>query len=415
MKTVRLETTEFGQTSFVKEGVNKLLEFDNDTGILRVYVLKESRFVSFGNYEEEICLVKEILKKDFLPEEIKIIHNQPVIGAYSAPFKIYLDINTDCSLSCPFCLSDSGGNSQSRLSLDTIKELAKEANNLGVMYVKVGGGDPLLHPDFFAIITELREAGLFVSLSVNSVKMNSEIALFLAKNKVRVSVSIDGTQETNDFLRGKKHFTKAVKAAETLKEFGADVIFRTTLLKVNLSEIPDLIKVAEKMGLKIKFSYCRSAGRAVKNKLMLTPDDYDSYFRVLQLVNNQEYSPNVLIDEGMMFSHDNEIKAKLFCDCMCGAANRSMHINANGAVSPCVFLGPQFSSGEILKDGNVLDFWNETVGVNFRIIRDITWPEECSNCERLCKNECPANRMYFFGDFIGQDPNCLNEVCRKCK
>jgi len=64
MKTVRLETTEFGQTSFVKEGVNKLFEFGNNTGTLRVYVLKESRLVSF---------------------------------------------------SCHFCLSDFDGNSQSRL------------------------------------------------------------------------------------------------------------------------------------------------------------------------------------------------------------------------------------------------------------------------------------------------------------
>ena len=415
MKTVRLETTKFGHSSLVKEEVEKLLEFDNDSGTLKVHVLEESRFIPFGNYEEEYRLVKEILKRDFLPEEIRIIHNQPVSGAYSAPLKIYLDINTECSLHCPFCLSDSGKGSKSALSLQTIREIAREAKRLGVMYVKIGGGDPLLHPDFFEIVSELRAAGLFISLSVNSVKMNSEIALFLTKQKVRVSVSIDGAQAVNDSLRGENHFAQALEAAEILKQAGANVVLRTTLLKVNLFDIPSLIDLARSMELKLKLSYCRSAGRAVKNQLMLSPADYADYLNVLRLINSQEILPHVSMDEGMMFTHDDEVKAKLFRDCMCGASNRSMHINAKGAVSPCVFLGPQSYFGEILKDGAILDFWNGTIGTNFQTVRNISWPEECESCGRLCKNECPANRLYFFGDFKGQDPNCLNEVRRNCK
>lgn len=92
---------------------------------------------------------------------------------------------------------------------------------------------------------------------------------------------------------------------------------------------------------------------------------------------------------------------------MCGAANRSMHINARGVVSPCVFLGSQFSSGEIFKDGTLIDFWSGVTGKNFQEIRNISWPTECLACSRLCKNECPANRLYFFGDFTKQDPNCF--------
>lgn len=122
----------------------------------------------------------------------------------------------------------------------------------------------------------------------------------------------------------------------------------------------------------------------------------------------------MLMDEGMMFGQPVEVAQKLLRGRMCGAANRSMHIDANGKVSPCVFFGPTFSFGKIYQDGTIGDFWQEKVGNKFQTVRAIRQPHECDSCNRLCKNECPANRFYFWGNYDQQDPNCLYEAMRRC-
>jgi|GEM_PF-784141 len=412
MKTVRLENASFGLSSARIDEVNKVVEFDSENGALNVHVLESPRLISF-NSPAENELVKEILSGNLDQSQIRIIHNLPVSDAYSAPFKIYLDITLNCLSSCPFCLAGVKPGMAVDLPTDTIRQVAKEAHELGVLYIKVGGGDPSLHPDFFEIISILRSEGLFVTLSTNSTNLNPLMARFLAMNKVRISVSIEGMERVDDSLRGAGHFHKAMAALEMLKEAGADVVFRTTLLRQNLNDIPGLVKLAKSRAVKIKFSYCRSAGRAITSQAMLSDADYPGYLKALEFLNSPEILPHVLMDEGMMFQQPTEISNKLYLGRMCGAANRSMHINALGKISPCVFLGSDFSFGKIYEDGSIIDFWRGNVGNKFKDVRKIQQPHECDNCDRLCKNECPANRLYFHGNFFEQDPNCLNEVRRK--
>lgn len=405
MRIVRLENTSFGFSSLLEDEVDKLVEFDSESGALMVHTLQSPRRTPFD--------VEEILGQSSSDGTVRVIHNPPVPNAYSAPFKIYLDITLACSLQCPFCLSEAGRSAKTSLPMVIVSRLAAEIAELGVMYVKIGGGDPFLHPDFEAIITLLRSAGCFLTISTNSVTVTPKIVNLLAEANVRTSVSIEGMEAINDDMRGSGHFRKALGVLETLKSAGVDVLLRTTLLRQNLNDVPELVELAKSRGVKIKFSYCRPAGRAVHNQTMLGPQDSSSYLKVLEYLNNPGVSPHVLMDEGMMFSQPSEVAQKLFRGRMCGAANRSMHIDANGKVSPCVFFGPTFSFGKIYQDGTIRDFWQGKVGNKFQTVRAIRQPHECDSCNRLCKNECPANRFYFWGNFGQQDPNCLFETMRK--
>jgi radical SAM protein with 4Fe4S-binding SPASM domain len=411
MKIIRLENTSFGFSSLREDEVDKLVEFDSESGALKVYTLQSPRRIPFG-VEKNSGLFSEILGQN-LDERVRVIHNPPVPNAYSVPFKIYLDITLACSLQCPFCLSAAGGGAKTSLPVTTVEKLAAEIQELGVMYVKIGGGDPFLHPHFETIITLLRSAGCFLTISTNSEIVTPEVVKLLAEANVRTSVSIEGMEAVNDNLRGSGHFRKALDALEILKQGGVNVLLRTTLLRQNLDDVPALVELAKSRGVKIKFSYCRPAGRAVQNQTMLGPQDAPAYIKVLEYLNSPEVLPYVLMDEGMMFNQPNEIAQKLFRGRMCGAANRSMHIDANGKVNPCVFFGPTFSFGKIYQDGTIRDFWRGKVGNKFQTVRAIRQPHECDSCNRLCKNECPANRFYFWGSYDQQDPNCLYEAIQR--
>lgn len=411
MKIIRLENTSFGFSSLREDEVDKLVEFDSDSGALKVHTLQSPQRVPFGSAQPD--LIEQFVGQKLGEGVARIIHNSPVPNAYSAPFKVYLDITLACSLQCPFCLSEAGRGQKASLPVATIEKLATEIQELGVMYVKIGGGDPFLHPDFEIIVNLLRSAGCFLTISTNSAVVTPQIVDLLANAKIRTSVSIEGIEAVNDNLRGSGHFRKALAALETLKEGGVNVLLRTTLLRQNLDNVPELVELARSREVKIKFSYCRPAGRAVHNQTMLSPQDSPRYLKVLEYLNSPKVLPYVLMDEGMMFSQPAEVLQKLLRGRMCGAANRSMHIDANGKVSPCVFFGPTFSFGKIYQDGTIRDFWQGKVGNRFQTVRAIRQPRECDSCSRLCRNECPANRFYFWGNYDQQDPNCLYEAMRK--
>ncbi len=407
-KLIRLENVNFSSSSSQKNEVNKILEFNPKDGILKNYVLQIPQKIPFHQQiSKQKAFIKEIMGRDFDGNTARIIHNHPVVNAFSAPFKIYIDITSECSLNCPFCLSDSGRKMKIHMPLNIIRQIATEAKKIGVMYIKIGGGDPFLHPDIAKIIALFRSAGCFLSLSTNSVTTTPEIARLLAKFNVKTSISLEGMEKTNDSLREPGHFRRALEALEILKKAGANVLIRTTLLRQNLGEIPELVELAKSRGVKAKFAYCRPAGRAVLNQMILGPQDSFAYFKVLEYLNDPAVLPYVLMDEGMMFDQPPEIVPKLFRGRMCGAANRSMHIDVYGKVSPCIFLGPAFSYGKIYVDGTIEEFWRGEVGNKFHDIRAISEPKECGQCSRICKYECLANRFYFHGDFKQQDPNCL--------
>lgn len=414
-KILRLENTRFGFSSILEDEVDKVLEFNSGNGALKVHILKDPCRIPFkSNREKTLAPLRKALK-DFNFGAVRIIHNLPVPKAYSTPFKIYLDITLACQLQCPFCLLETKSNEAVSLPLSVIKQIAAEIKELGVMYVKIGGGDPFLHPDFPEILSLLHSTECFVTISTNGVTMTSEISQLLAKANVRVSVSIEGMEETNDGLRGFGHFRKALKALEILKKTGAEVLLRTTLLRQNLNEVPKLVELAKSREVMIKFAYCRPAGRAVRNQMVLGFEDSLAYLRALEYLNDPRVLPYVFMDEGMMFRQPPEILAKLLRGRMCGAANRSMHIDAYGKVSPCIFLGPTFSFGKVYQDGTIRDFWQGKVGNRFQTVREIRQPQECDGCDRICKNECLANRFYFWGSFEKQDPNCLYYTLRRCK
>ena len=407
VKVLRLENTRWGVSTSKAEDVDKILEFDPANGVLSVHTLSTPKPIGFQSADQDLLtFLHETIGENLGSLDIKMIHNHPVLEAYSAPFKLYLDITSVCSLPCSFCLQ-SDRKSETTLPLTVIQKIAQELAQLGIMYVKIGGGDPLLHPNFPEVLSTLRSAGCFLSLSTNSVSITPQIVELLARHSVRVSVSIEGMRSVNDSQRGAGHFDKALKALEMLQAAGINTLLRTTLLSQNLSEVPQLVELAKNLRTKIKFAYCRPAGRAVSNQTIIGKAERAAYLRTIDYLNSPDVIPHILLDEGMMISQPTETVPKLFRGRMCGAANRSMHIDPAGKVSPCIFMGPTFTYGMVYYDGTIADFWRGLIGNKFQVMRDIRQPQECDGCERICKNECIANRFYFWGKYDRQDPNCL--------
>ena len=102
-----------------------------------------------------------------------------------------------------------------------------------------------------------------------------------------------------------------------------------------------------------------------------------------------------------------DLKSFVYRNKICGAANRSMHINSKLEISPCVFLGEEFKETKSYKAGDIEKYWAHGKGKQFERVREISISKTCEECKRLCKNECTATRLFFNKSIGISDPNCL--------
>lgn len=403
MIIVKLENDNYDGTNDNK--VNKLVFFDQKTGIIKVKGLARE-MDTMKDYGEINAVIRQCLRDDSVKH--KIVNTVPVKGGYSAPFKLYVDITDKCQLNCKHCLTKYLNN-DNEISIEDIKDIAEECKKLGIMQVKLGGGEPTLHPNFYEILDAFTEAGCYISMSTNGYNVNQKMAKKLKEHNVKTTVSIEGNEGINDSIRGKGHFKRAIRALEMLQDEGVDVKLRVTLTRAILNEdvIKEILTFSDTYNTKVKFSYCRPSGSSIDNKLLINYQDYEQYFKIIQLLNSKEYRNKVLLDEGMMLEQPDSLKSFIYKNKICGAANRSMHINSKLEISPCVFLGNDYKEKEKYRFGDIEKYWREEKGENFRKVRKIPIAGVCKSCKRICKNECTATRLFFKGSTNYVDPNCI--------
>lgn len=388
-----------------KNNFKKLLVFDSYSG--KLYVERypyEYIFSADCSAEVKNVLDKNIIEK----QNFRLIYNELVEGAYSAPLKIYLDITDKCNMNCKHCLNQDL-HSENEIDFNTIKEIAYECSKLGVFYIKLGGGEPLMHSMIQEIIEEFRRNNIFLSLSTNGYKINNEIVQILKRNQVKVTVSIEGTRQINNEIRGEEHYSIAIDALRLLKENGIKANIRTTLTNklLDIGTIKKLKKLAIQEDIKIKLAYCKPSGNAITNSLIINEHDVQKYYNIINLLNSNEFKNYFIIENGMTISQDKYYDYLYYNGKGCGAGNRTMYINAQTQISPCVFLGEQFFTSNGYLRGDILRFWKGELDDKIIKLRNMPFPVECNECERNCKGQCIALRFYRNADYLGKNPNCL--------
>src|SRR6202451_4718385 len=139
-----------------------------------------------------------------------------------APICLTWELTYACNLSCVHCLSSSGRRDPRELSTDECKGIIDELERMQVFYVNIGGGEPTVRPDFWALVDYATEHHVGVKFSTNGVKITPEVATRLAgSDYVDVQISLDGaTAEVNDAVRGPGSYATALRAMRNLADAG---------------------------------------------------------------------------------------------------------------------------------------------------------------------------------------------------
>lgn len=342
---------------------------------------------------------------------LNILNNYEIVGVtpqgkyLTAPLRIYYDITYKCNLNCKHCFTESGKKHPEELNFEQKKVLIDQMKAIGTFRLSIAGGEPLIDDDFFAFITYARKQDVDISFTTNGNYIDMDIIDKLNRLEIKtITLSIDGGRESsNDYVRGKGQFKKALHKLHLLKEhYNGTISLKTTLMKINKNELDDIVKIGENKGCKVvKFNCIRDDGRANKNKeLLLTQDEYIEVVRKGASINNKNIKVKMPLNifDKIPYYYIKELGFGCF------AAKESICVDPIGNVRPCSHMPDEFIAGNILEN-DLLTIWNKSE-VLYKF-RNLSGNKLCNNCEEydFCRGGC-RYRALLKGDINGVDPYC---------
>lgn len=232
----------------------------------RVWMLKHcpahgSERVLVSDDVEYYRLCREVYLK---PPEMPLRRNTPI--RWGCPYDCGLcpdheqhscisliEVTDACNLRCPICYAGSGPDRQHHRPLSLIESMldAVVANEGEADIVQISGGEPTIHPDFFAILDAAKKRSIrHLMVNTNGVRIarDGEFAKRLADYKplFEIYLQFDSLRPRPlEILRGADLRDIRMKALERLNELNLSTTLVVTLQRgVNDDEIGEIIDFA---------------------------------------------------------------------------------------------------------------------------------------------------------------------------
>ena len=323
-----------------------------------------------------------------------------------APICLTWELTYACNLQCTHCLSSSGRRDPRELDTAGALAILDELHDLKVFYVNIGGGEPMIRPDFFAILEHAERLGIGVKFSTNGRFIDPEAARRLAAMRyLDIQVSLDGIDaDTNDAVRGEGSWAAAMAAMTNLREAGfGEFKISVVVTRHNVPQLDAFAALADRMGAQLRMTRLRPAGRGADSWHELHPTQAQQRELYQWLLARGE---RVLT--GDSFFHLNALGDPLPGLNMCGAGRVVCLIDPVGDVYACPFvIHESFRAGSVLDDGGFTRVWRDSP--LFASLREPQSKGACESCGNWepCQGGCMAAKFFTGIPLDGPDPECV--------
>ncbi len=187
------------------------------------------------------------VKEGILTEEKPSLKRPPLIPS-PVPSLRYLELQiTDrCNLSCRHCYIGDGRHHE--LSVQQVRRVLGELEELQGLRVLITGGEPFLHSDFSAINSMLPDFLIRKVLFTNGLMVSEEKLRGL--NVDEIQFSVDGMERAHDLLRGKGTFRRVLDALKLSRDHGFHVSVATMVHSENLNDFDAMDELFKEMGVR---------------------------------------------------------------------------------------------------------------------------------------------------------------------
>jgi len=317
---------------------------------------------------------------------------------------LFLELTKRCNLECVYCRA--GKVPEEELSKDEVLGLVDEVASFARPLLIVTGGEPLMREDALEVASHASRKGLPVALATNGTLIDRNLAEDIRRAGIRrVSVSLDGAKpQVHDRMRGVKGaFDAALSGIGHLREAGVEVQVNTTVTRQNVSEVPEVLELCLKLGLRALHLFMFvpvGCGMEVGESVQLPPEDCDDVLRWLQ-GKSSDVPIELRATCAPQYFRIAGANSRRRLGCLAGVS--ACFISSAGDVQPCGYL--PLSAGNI-KERSIKEIWEGAE--MFRSLRDpARLKGRCGACEyRYVCGGCRARAFAKGGDPLGEDPCC---------
>ncbi len=321
------------------------------------------------------------------------------------------DVNNECNLNCKHCRV-SEKNDHKKLSLNEAKKLISELWYNGVTMLNLSGGEPFLRKDIFEIL-DYTEKFEDIVITTNGTLLDDEKCRKLATYKnIKLSISLDGLEETHDKFRGKKGaFNKVIELLPILQKYNIKYAIKYTLSQETKKDVIEVLRLVAKKGAK-EFNTRRVilAGNAEKNMILKNQEYQNIIKHIIEEckklnVNFKTGDPLLIPVFSEIFGIDikKDDLTKIYAGCQAG--DEIIYIDYKGNIGPCSYI-PKFA--ENIKDKSLDDILeNNKLFIDLKNYKN-KLKGKCEKCtyKTICGG-CRASAIAFKNSILEEDPLCL--------
>ena len=307
------------------------------------------------------------------------------------PVYVHYGITHRCNLACRMCNIKKSGDETQELAVSQIDRLFDILRSLGVVYVSIGGGEPLLRKDLAEVLSIIKKKGFMFRLLTNGLLAEENLVRELASAGLReISLSLDTLDPSKqDSICGAEGSWDKINRAIEL--FSANIprarrrlLINTVVSPLNIEELADLSCFARKIGWGISFIPAETNACADFSFQKTGHEAIDkSYARLLKLKNTG--GSNIFNSAVFLKSSRDYLKSP-DKNWRCNAGALYFSINPRGEFSVCHRFDPE---ADILRDG-FKDFF-ESPGYKLK-------RRQLSNSCPGCMRPCWAEVSFFFNN-----------------
>lgn len=253
-------------------------------------------------------------------------------GEHIPPFLI-ASITSSCNLHCAGCYARHNHACTDEKAIEQLtdnewKNIFAEAKELGISFILLAGGEPLIRQDILKAAADIPEI-LFPVFTNGTLIDDEYIKLFECSRNLVPVFSIEGKKEKTDGRRGIGVYQRLISAMEKMQKshliFGASVTITTENIKEAVSD--DFLEELGNRGCKAVF-YVEFVPVSEDSR-KLAPQDKERAFMNKKLIELRERYPEMVF---VSFPGDEKSSGG------CLAAGRGFfHINSHGGAEPCPF------------------------------------------------------------------------------
>ncbi len=160
-----------------------------------------------------------------------------------------------CNLSCNMC----GEGCSSKYNAEAIKlgetkhmlpqpenykKFYDDLNDYEILEFKFTGGEPLLVKKNYELMEKQSKNTIIRIITNGTVDPSKLIKILKDFEKVIINVSAEGPKDVTNYIRHGSDFDKVLKHYDMMQEvWGDDVMFTTTINALNISKIPELLRL----------------------------------------------------------------------------------------------------------------------------------------------------------------------------